>query len=226
MGGVERTLVFIKPDGFRDRKIGNIISRFEDGYINILDISMINPSEDQVRKHYQSLEGENYFEKLVKFTLSGPIVLMVLEGESVVKMVRDMVGVTDPKKAGDGTIRGDFGKGVPNNIIHASDSVENACREIDLWKEYLNFKGGNMSDNEFFKMLEDKQDLLDKKEKIQNKINDLEKKIKKSCKHLYTDTKIDYYSGGYLDREEYVSTKFCKHCNKILNETKKLGNFG
>ena len=134
---MERTFVFIKPDGVKANIVGRVLSRFEKAGLRLAAITSARPSRGQVEDHYAEHKGRDFHEPLVEFTLSGNIVLMILEGEDAVNVVRKMIGATNPKDAGKGTIRVDFGTGIPNNIIHASDSVESANRESEMWLRFF-----------------------------------------------------------------------------------------
>ena len=128
-----RTLVLVKPDGVRRGLIGEIVSRMEKKGLSIVALRMLRMDEALARRHYAVHEGKPFFNDLVDFITSGPVVAMLLEGEKAVDVVRTMMGDTDPKKSAPGTIRGDFGMDIGQNLIHGSDSDENARKEIDLF---------------------------------------------------------------------------------------------
>jgi len=128
-----RTLVLVKPDGVRRGLIGEIISRVEKKGLKIVALRMVQMDKDLARRHYAVHQGKPFFNELVDFITSGPVVAVVLEGEHAVEVVRIMMGDTDPKKSAPGTIRGDFGMDIGQNLIHGSDSEENARKEIDLF---------------------------------------------------------------------------------------------
>ncbi|MBM4443758.1 MAG: nucleoside-diphosphate kinase [Chloroflexi bacterium] len=128
-----RTLVLVKPDGVRRGLIGEIVSRIERKGLKIAALRMLQMDRALARRHYAVHEGKPFFNELVDFITSGPVVAIVLEGERAVDVVRTMMGDTDPKKAAPGTIRGDFGMDIGQNLIHGSDSEENARKEIDLF---------------------------------------------------------------------------------------------
>lgn len=130
---MEKTYVMIKPDGVERKLIGEIISRIEKKGFNILDIKMINPTKEIVEDHYEEHKDKAFFEELVHFILDGPVVGILVEGENVIEVVRLMVGNKDPKVALPGTIRGDYANTTTMNLVHASDSVESANREIKIW---------------------------------------------------------------------------------------------
>ena len=130
----------VKPDGVKRKLVGKIINRFEDENINIVTMKLMEISKKLAEKHYVEHKGKGFYNNLRNFVTSGPVVAMVLEGENIIPKVRKMTGATDPSKADTGTIRGDFKekpvKSVTENMIHASDSIESAQREIKLF-----FKG-------------------------------------------------------------------------------------
>ena len=130
---MERTYVMIKPDGLERKLVGDIIGRIEKKGYNILDIKMINPTKEIVEEHYEEHKGKPFFGELVDFILDGPVVGILAEGENIIEVVRLMVGNKDPKVALPGTIRGDFANTTTMNLVHASDSVESANREIKIW---------------------------------------------------------------------------------------------
>jgi nucleoside-diphosphate kinase len=137
MSGVEETLVLIKPDGVARNLTGEIISRIEAKGYQLVDIRMVEPHRDLLSKHYAEHEGKPFYEPLVNFMESGPVVALRIAGNRVIDGVRALCGATDPTTAAPGTIRGDLGRdwGLPvqQNLIHASDSPETAQREIALW---------------------------------------------------------------------------------------------
>lgn len=133
----ERTLILVKPDGVRRGLVGEVISRIETkGYV-ITSMRMLNADRSILEKHYEEHNGKPFFEPLLEFMSSGPIVAMVAEGERVIEGFRTMAGVTDPTVAVPGSIRGDLardqGTKVVQNIVHGSDSVESAEREIKIF---------------------------------------------------------------------------------------------
>ncbi|QUH25013.1 nucleoside-diphosphate kinase [Serpentinicella alkaliphila] len=130
---MERSFVMIKPDGVERRLIGEIISRFEKKGFKIVQGKIVTADIVTVEKHYEEHKDKPFFSKLVDYILEGPVMPMVLEGENVVEIIRLMVGNKEPRLAAPGTIRGDFSHSVTKNIIHASDSIESAEREIRIW---------------------------------------------------------------------------------------------
>ncbi|XP_057334925.1 nucleoside diphosphate kinase [Microplitis mediator] len=129
----ERTFIMIKPDGVQRGLVGKIIQRFEEKGFKLVAMKMVWPTEEMLKQHYADLAARPFFPGLVKYMSSGPVVPMVWEGLDSVKTGRKMLGETNPKDSAPGTIRGDFCIQVGRNIIHGSDSVESAKKEISLW---------------------------------------------------------------------------------------------
>lgn len=130
---VERTFVMIKPDGVRKLLTGEIISRFERRGLVIERLEKKTLTVDEARRLYAVHDGRDFFNDLVEYVTSGPVVLMVISGPDAVSIVRTMLGATNPKDAMPGTIRGDFATDISENVIHGSDSVESAEREISIF---------------------------------------------------------------------------------------------
>ena len=130
---LQRTFVMIKPDGYRRGLVGEIISRIERKGLRIIGMKLIKMSREQAEKLYAVHREKPFFQDLVNFVTSGPVVVMVVEGESAVDVMRIMIGPTDGRKAPPGTIRGDFALSIQENIIHASDSPENAQYELSIF---------------------------------------------------------------------------------------------
>ncbi|MBP7332887.1 MAG: nucleoside-diphosphate kinase [Firmicutes bacterium] len=130
---MERTYLMVKPDGVQRGLAGEIIARFEKKGFKIAALKMLRISRELAEKHYGEHVGKPFFESLVGFITSGPVVAMVVEGKDAVSAVREMMGATDPLKALPGTIRGTYGIDIGRNIIHGSDSKESAAREIALF---------------------------------------------------------------------------------------------
>ena len=133
----EKTLILVKPDGVRRQLIGEVISRVEaKGYL-IASLRMMQADRALLERHYEEHKGKPFFEPLVEFMMSGPIVAMVAEGNRVIEGFRSLAGATDPTVAAPGTIRGDLardqGTKVVQNIVHGSDSPESAAREIEIF---------------------------------------------------------------------------------------------
>ena len=130
---IERTLSIIKPDGVEKGIIGRVISRFETNGLKPVAVKMKLLSKTEAEGFYAVHKARPFFNDLVKFMTSGPVVLMVLEGEGAVAKNRDIMGATDPKKAADGTIRKDFATDIEKNTVHGSDSAENAKIEVSYF---------------------------------------------------------------------------------------------
>ncbi|AVB76186.1 nucleoside-diphosphate kinase [Methanococcus maripaludis] len=130
---VERTFVALKPDTVERKLVGRVIQRFEDRGFEIVEMRMLTLTGKMAEEYYGEHKGKEFYEILIKFMTSGRIVAMVIKGERAISTVRKMLGNTCPCDAEPGTIRGDFGLYTPANIIHASDSLESAEREIDLF---------------------------------------------------------------------------------------------
>lgn len=130
---MERTYIMVKPDGVERSVIGEIVSRFEKKGFTLVAAKLLLITNEMAEKHYAEHKGKPFFEKLVKFITSGPVFAMVWEGPNVIETARLMIGKTNPAEALPGTIRGDLAVQVPNNIIHGSDSIESAEREISIF---------------------------------------------------------------------------------------------
>ena len=130
---VERTFVIIKPDAVRRGLIGKIISRFEDKGFRVIALKMLRMTRETAEELYSPHKEKYFFNDLVEFAISGPVVTMILEGDSAVEVVRTMIGVTDARKALPGSIRGDYGLDIQANIIHASDSKDSFEREHKIF---------------------------------------------------------------------------------------------
>ena len=130
---MQRTLVLVKPDAVQRKLAGEIISRLEKKGLKIVALKMLQMDRELAEQHYAIHKGKPFFPGLVDFITSGPIVAAVVEGENAVEVVRRLMGETDPLKAAPGTIRGDFGLDIGQNLIHGSDSGENAAKEINLF---------------------------------------------------------------------------------------------
>jgi nucleoside-diphosphate kinase len=142
----ERTLVLIKPDGVKRGLVGEVISRIETKGYSIVALRMLQADRSILEQHYEEHAGKSFYEPLVEFMLSGPIVALVAEGNRVIEGFRSLAGATDPTVAAPGTIRGDLardqGTKVVQNIVHGSDSVESSEREIEIF-----FKGFSIERN-------------------------------------------------------------------------------
>ncbi|NOZ23044.1 MAG: nucleoside-diphosphate kinase [Planctomycetes bacterium] len=130
---MENTLVILKPDTVQRRLIGKIVSRFEEKGLQIVGMKLMQISEGLARENYAVHEGKEFYESLIKFMTSGPVVAIALRGKDAVEITRKMLGATFGSDAEPGTIRGDFGVSNRFNLIHGSDSPESAEREIRLF---------------------------------------------------------------------------------------------
>jgi len=129
----ERTLVLVKPDGVRRGLVGEVIGRLERLGLDIIAMRLLKVDEDLAARHYAEHVEKAFYPELVSFITSGEVVAMVLEGESAISAVRKLMGPTDPADAPPGTIRGDYGLEITENIVHGSDGSESAAREIGLF---------------------------------------------------------------------------------------------
>lgn len=129
----ERTLSIIKPDAVKKNVIGQIVTRFESAGLRVIASKMQTLNKELAGSFYQEHKERPFFKDLVTYMTSGPVVTMVLEGPNAVKLNRDLMGATDPKKAAPGTIRADFADSIDANAVHGSDSIENAKREITFF---------------------------------------------------------------------------------------------
>jgi nucleoside-diphosphate kinase len=130
---MERTFLMVKPDGVQRNLIGEVIKRLENKGFTLAGLKLMSVSRELAEKHYDVHKERAFFAGLVDFIISSPVVAMVWEGEGVVTSARKIIGVTDPLAAEPGTIRGDFGVSIGRNLIHGSDAIETAQREIALW---------------------------------------------------------------------------------------------
>ncbi len=130
MSDIQRTLVLLKPDALQRDLLGEIIRRFELKGLKIVALKFIRLSDEMLTEHYSHLADKPFFASLKQFMMQTPVVGIVLEGIDSVEAVRKIVGATNPRAADAGTIRADFSMNVPSNLIHASDSVENAVTEV------------------------------------------------------------------------------------------------
>ena len=130
---MQRTLVLLKPDCVQRRLVGTLIQRFETKGLRLVALKFVQATRALAEQHYAVHKGKPFYESLLTFLTSGPTVAIVWEGREAVAVVREMIGKTDGAKSPPGTIRGDFGISVQNNLIHGSDSTENSAAEIALW---------------------------------------------------------------------------------------------
>jgi len=131
--GAERTLIVVKPDGVQRLLVGRILGRFEERGLRIVALKMLRPTRDLAERHYAIHRGKPFYEGLLDFITSGPVVAAVLEGPNAIALARTMLGATRPEDAAPGTIRGDFALDTGQNLVHASDSTETATDELALW---------------------------------------------------------------------------------------------
>ena len=127
---IEQTLSIIKPDAVSKNHIGEICARFEKAGLKIVALKLLQLSRAQAEGFYAEHKGRPFFESLVDFMVSGPVVVQVLAGENAVALNRELMGATDPQKAAAGTIRADFATAIDANAVHGSDSAESAAREV------------------------------------------------------------------------------------------------
>src|SRR5205085_5132594 len=129
---MDRTLILVKPDAFARHMTGEIIARFERKGLRLAALKMMTVPDEMAREHYGEHEGRDFYEPLVTFITSGPIVAMILERPNAIDASRQLIGSTDGVKAAPGSIRGDYALEVRRNLVHGSDSLESAAREIKI----------------------------------------------------------------------------------------------
>jgi nucleoside-diphosphate kinase len=130
---VERTLGIIKPDAVKRKLIGKVLQKIEGAGLNIVALKMVNLTKEETKTFYLVHKEKGFYESLTRFMSSGPAVVMVIEGERVVERYRELMGATNFKDAKDGTIRAEFATSIEQNIVHGSDSCENATIEINFF---------------------------------------------------------------------------------------------
>jgi nucleoside-diphosphate kinase len=130
---MERTLILVKPDAFARNLTGEIIARFERKGLRLAALTQMTMSRELAAQHYAEHEGKGFYDELVDFITSGPLVAMVLEGDSAISAARQVIGATNPLEAATGSIRGDFATSVGQNMVHGSDAPESAAREVGLF---------------------------------------------------------------------------------------------
>jgi nucleoside-diphosphate kinase len=130
---MQQTLILLKPDCVQRRLVGAIIERFEKKGLRLAAMRLVRADRPLAEKHYAVHKGKPFYDSLVEFVTAGPTVAMVWEGREAVAVARNLMGATDGTKAPPGTIRGDFALSVQNNLVHGSDSPENALEEIKIW---------------------------------------------------------------------------------------------
>lgn len=129
----ERTFIAVKPDGVQRGLIGEVVKRFETKGYKVIGLKMLHVTDEQAKAHYAEHEGKPFYPRLIRYIQSGPIAAMVVQGYNAVAGARHLMGATDPNKAEVGTIRADFAQVMEYNIVHGSDSVESAEREIGIY---------------------------------------------------------------------------------------------
>jgi len=129
----QRTLVLVKPDGVRRKLVGEVVRRLEQKTLDIVAMNMLTIDKELATEHYAEHTEKPFFGELLEFITSGPVIAMAVEGDDAIAVVRQMMGATDPKKAAQGTIRGDYGLITTENLVHGSDSPESAERELKLF---------------------------------------------------------------------------------------------
>lgn len=130
---MEKTLAIIKPDGVERGLIGEVLSRYENIGLEILECKMIQADQKVLAKHYEEHKEKPFYNSLVEFMTRGKILVLILQGQNAIDLVRKINGLTNPLESVPGTIRGDFANTINENIVHASDSPESAKREIEIW---------------------------------------------------------------------------------------------
>src|SRR5271157_2805531 len=130
---MQRTLILLKPDCVQRRLVGTIVGRFERKGLRLAALKLVQASRKVAEEHYAVHKGKPFYDSLLSFLTSGPTVAMVWEGREAITVARTLIGATDGTKAPPATIRGDFALSVQNNLVHGSDSPENATKEIAIW---------------------------------------------------------------------------------------------
>lgn len=137
---MERTLVIIKPEAVSKKLVGKIISIYEDNRLEIIHAHRVLATREVLTEHYANLKDKPFFEDVVSYMSSSEIVVLILEGENVVEIVRDINGATKPSEMRPGTIRYMYGTDIQANAVHGSESVERANREIGIWRELIRYE--------------------------------------------------------------------------------------
>ncbi len=144
---IQKTYVMLKPDAVGRRLMGNVLTRFEEKGLKIVAMKLRMIPEELAKEHYGEHKDKPFFNGLIEYITSGPVLTMVIEGDEAISVIRKLVGATNPQEADVGTIRGDFGMDTGRNIIHASDAPESAEREINLFFNEDEIIDYSMSDN-------------------------------------------------------------------------------
>ena len=137
---MERTLVLIKPDAVEQNIIGKIISFYEDAGLKIIELKMEQVERKVAEEHYKEHYGKSFYNSLIEFITRSPLCALIVEGENCIDKVREINGATNPKEQKEGTIRKRYAKGITENCVHASDSIESSEREMKIWFPNLNYK--------------------------------------------------------------------------------------
>lgn len=130
---MEQTLILVKPDGVKRKLVGEVIGRIERKNFEVREMKLMTVSRDLAEQHYGEHKDKPFFGDLVEFITSGPLVAMRVEGDGVIKVMRNIMGATNPAEAAPGTIRGDLALSIDENVVHGSDSPESAERELGLF---------------------------------------------------------------------------------------------
>lgn len=138
---MERTLVIIKPEAVIKKLVGKIISIYEDNRLEIIHAHRVLPTREVLENHYEDLKEKVFFNEVLDYMSSSEVVVLILEGENVVNIVREINGATNPAKTKPGTIRYMYGVNIQENAVHGSESVEVANREIAIWRELIKYEG-------------------------------------------------------------------------------------
>lgn len=138
---MERTLVIIKPEAVKKKLVGKIISIYEDNRLEIIHAHRVLATREVLEKHYEDLREKDFFKDVIDYMSSSEVVVLILEAENVVSIVREINGATNPAKTRPGTIRYMFGTDVQENAVHGSESVEVANREIEIWRDLIRYEG-------------------------------------------------------------------------------------
>lgn len=147
---MEKTLVLIKPDGVKRGLIGKILNLYEEKSLEIVELKMVTATRDMAENHYKEHEGREYFEKLISYITEDKVCAIILMGEKVIEAVRKINGDKDPIKAELGSIRGKYTLDKTKNLVHASDSIESAQREIKIWFPEFNYEDNNKETIDLF----------------------------------------------------------------------------
>ena len=136
---MERTLVIIKPEAVRKKLVGKIISIYEDNRLDIIHSHRTMATREVLEQHYEDLKDKPFFEEVIAYMTSSEVVVLVLEGDNVVEIVREINGATNPAKTRPGTIRYMYGEDIQANAVHGSSTVEIALREIEIWRDLIKY---------------------------------------------------------------------------------------